>query len=49
MITTKTRSIKANKDLMDHFTNEAEKKGDSFNSRIVAFMKRDSKFKPKKA
>ena len=48
MISTKTRSIKANKALMEHFDKEAQKKGYSFNSRVAYLMKRDSKFKEDK-
>lgn len=38
MITTKTRSIKANKDLMDKFEKKARKQGGTFNSRVVELM-----------
>lgn len=48
MVTTKTRSIKTKADLIDHFDIESQKKGETFNSRIVHLMKKDSKFKEKK-
>ena len=43
MVTTKTRSIKANKDLMDKFEKKAKKNGGTFNSRVVELIINDLK------